>query len=172
MTLSEPHRSYLIRDQMIVPAVINFLLNAGIAWLIFHARAPVPVWGESGFAQDALATLFLLPFLTCLIVTPLVRHTLRSGKIAPLSWHRRAHPLLKLLPENVLGRAIVLGLFGVAAGGAVVLGGLLLSGTQTLSLVYAVVLKGIYAAVLACVVSPPIAVWVLADTAPIPLKTK
>ena len=30
MTLSERHRSYLIRDQMLVPAVINFLLNAGI----------------------------------------------------------------------------------------------------------------------------------------------
>ncbi|MGH9650557.1 MAG: hypothetical protein ACRD3I_08830, partial [Terriglobales bacterium] len=162
---------YMIREQMIVPAVINFLLNAGIGWLIFRAHPRVPVWGESSFAQDALVTLFLLPFLICLIVTPLVRHELRKGKIAPLSWHRRDHPLLKLLPENLLGRAVVLGLLGVVAGAPFVLGGLWLAGVQTLSLACAVLLKGFYAAVLAALVSPPIAVWVLADTSPIPLET-
>lgn len=77
-SISDAHRSYLIREQVITPALINCALNGIIAWLIFHARPTIPIWGEGGLVMDTVVTLFLLPAITCLIVTPLVRRGPRS----------------------------------------------------------------------------------------------
>ena len=161
MRLSEKHRAWLIREQVIAPAAINFALNAGIAWLIFRGRGLVPLWGEGGIAQDAIATLFLLPFLTCLIVTPLVRRALRAGKLPPLD-AAVALPAAERLPRPLLGRAAVLGLGGVAGGAPLVLGAVALAG-GALAVSTLVLAKGVYTAALAALVGPLIALRALAD---------
>jgi len=72
MLLSSEHRSFLVLHQGLVPTGFNLVLNGLIAWLLFRTATSVPLWGESGMGIDLLATAFLLPFLTCLIVSRLV----------------------------------------------------------------------------------------------------
>jgi len=163
MDLSEKHRSWLIREQVIAPAAINFVLNAGIAWLIFRGRGVVPLWGEGGIAQDAIATLFLLPFLTCLIVTPLVRRAVGAGKVPPLDGAIGLPLVVERLPRALLARAAALGLGGVLVGAPLVLGAIAVAGgaldVQTL-----VLSKGVYTGALAALIGPMIALRTLAES--------
>ena len=163
MTLSEKHRAYLIREQVIAPALINFALNAVIAWLIFRGRGSVPLWGEGGMAQDSLATLFLLPFLTCLIVTPLVRRAVASGKVPPLDAAGAVPPLVLRLPRSLLARSTALGLGAVLAGAPLLLGGLVAAGATAFAVPSLVLGKGVYTALLAALVGPLIALRALAE---------
>ena len=82
--LSSEHRRFLIVDQVIGAGIINFILNAGIAWAIARALARVPLWGNPSIANDTVATAFLLPFITCVIVTPLIRKKIVAGGLQPL----------------------------------------------------------------------------------------
>ena len=162
MQLTEKHRAWLIREQVIAPAAINFALNAGIAWLIFRGRGVVPLWGAGGIAQDAVATLFLLPFLTCLIVTPLVRRALGSGKLPPLDAAIDLPRLVERLPRALLARAAALGLAGVAGGAPLVLGAIAMAG-GALAVPTLVLAKGVYTGALAALVGPLIALRTLAE---------
>lgn len=161
--LSAEQSRYLVREQMIVPAIFNFALNAAIAWLLFRSLSAVPLWGASSLAGDTLATLFILPFLTCLIVTPLVRRALRSGVVAPLAQPRSAYPGLRWLPESLTGRAAALGMLGVVAGAPLLIGGLVVTGVESLSPGTTMLLKGVYTALLACAVNPIVALCALSD---------
>ncbi len=164
MDLSEKHRSWLIREQVIAPAAINFVLNAGIAWLLFRGRGVVPLWGEGGIAVDALATLFLLPFCTCLIVTPLVRRAVAAGKVPPLDAAIGLPQAIERLPRALLARAAALGLGGVVAGAPVVLGAVAVAGGE-LTVPTLVLSKGVTTGVLAAFVGPMIALRALAEPA-------
>jgi hypothetical protein len=160
--LSEKHRGWLIREQLIAPAAINFALNAGIAWLLFRGRGVVPLWGEAGIAVDALATLFLLPFCTCLIVTPLVRRAVRVGKVPPLDAAIGLPQVIERLPRALLARAAALGLGGVVAGAPVVLGAVAFAGGE-LAVPTLVLSKGVYTGALAALIGPMIALRALAE---------
>jgi hypothetical protein len=162
MVLSAKHRSWLIREQVIAPAVINFTLNAGIAWLLFRGRGVVPLWGEGGIAQDALATLFLLPFLTCVIVTPLVRRAVGAGKVPPLDAAIGLPASIERLPRALLARAATLGLGGIVAGAPLVLGAVAVAG-GALTVPTLVLSKGVYTAALAALIGPMIALRTLAE---------
>ena len=78
MTLSERHQRFLFIEQGAVPTVFNFALNGAIAWALFRSVEAVPLWGESSVGVDLLATAFLLPFLTCLIVSAIVARHVRA----------------------------------------------------------------------------------------------
>ena len=65
--LSSEHRRFLIVDQVIGAGIINFILNAGIAWAIARALTRVPLWGNPSIANDTVATAFLLPFIPALL---------------------------------------------------------------------------------------------------------
>ena len=84
MALSGPHQRFLLIEQGAVPTVFNFALNGAIAWALFRSAEEVPLWGESSVGVDLLATAFLLPFLTCLIVSAIVARHVRDGKVPPL----------------------------------------------------------------------------------------
>ena len=85
MPLSRAHRRFIVVDEIVVTAVINFWLNYGIAWFFFRAATVVPLWGLSSIAADTLGTAFVLPLLTALIATPLVRLQVLHGKLPPLA---------------------------------------------------------------------------------------
>ena len=78
MALSDRHQRFLIIEQGAVPTLFNFALNGAIAWALFRSAADVPLWGESSLGVDLLATGFLLPFLTCLIVSAIVARHVRA----------------------------------------------------------------------------------------------
>lgn len=160
--LTPAQRSFIRNEQTIVPALFNLALNAGLAWLLFRKHSPVPLWGDPSIAGDLLGTLFLLPFFTCLAVTPLVRHAARAGKVARLEIAPREHRVLRLMPRSVWARAALTGLVCTVVIGPLSI--LLLSalGIESLSLATAIPFKGVFAGLLAALVTPLLALYALA----------
>jgi hypothetical protein len=163
MTLSPPQRSFFMQEQIIGPAVINFVLNGLIAWLVFRTRALVPLWGDTSIAADVTSTLFILPLVTCLITTPLVHRAVAKGKVAPVSWALRDHPVLRRLPSGLFARAALLGLVTAVVLAPVVLGLLIATNVEALPVVTFAFTKGVFCAAVAVVVTPLAALYALAQ---------
>ena len=159
--MSADHLRFLLLEQGIGSAVFNFLLNGGIAWLLFRGLDRVPLYGQQSIVGDTVATCFFLPFLTALIVTPLVRRRVTAGTLAALGWTRETHPALGWLPSRTGLRALVLGVATVLLIGPLsvwVLGRL-----EVIELPFwsFVAFKAAFAAGLALVVTPVISLWAL-----------
>jgi hypothetical protein len=164
MFLSEAQRKYLVHEQIIGSALFNLMLNAGLAWLGFRHHDAVPMRGDPSILNDAIGTAVLLPLLTCLIVTPLVRKRVRSGKLEPLIELPPGYDMLHWLPSWSFFRGLVLALLCLAWVTPLYLGLLFLCGVESMSVGGFVVVKGLYAAIMAAQVSPAIALYVMATT--------
>jgi len=111
MTIKRPEQ--FLFEQGIGGAVINFVLCGGIGWLLFRGMADVPLWGQQSVAGDTLATAFLLPFLTCLIVTPTVRRDVLKGQVAGFPTSSPYHALGQWVPRRSLLRGVTAGVLCV-----------------------------------------------------------
>ena len=163
MTIPDEHRAFLIRTQLVGPAAVNFTLNASIAWYLYRQAPYISVWHPQGIVTDAVISLFVISFLACLVTTPLVKLAVTYGKVSPLQWRRADHPWLGQLPSSLLLRSIVFGILGAVAGGLILIGGLTVLSVPGMQLVQFVIFKGIYAAVVAVIVSQLVAICALAD---------
>jgi hypothetical protein len=158
--LSREHRRFLLLDQSVGPMVINFLLNGAIAWVVFRSAQSVPLWGQTSIAADTLATAFILPVMTSLIVSRLVRWQVRSGQLSPLPasqalssmWGRRSS----------LHRGAVLGAVAVVLAAAPVVVLFAAIGPAELERWRFIWFKAGFAAALGALVTPLIAWWALA----------
>ena len=65
-------RRFLIVDQGLVPGLCTGLINGAIAWWLNLGSPELAFRGEPGLVGDFLITAFVLPLITCLIVSPLV----------------------------------------------------------------------------------------------------
>jgi len=156
MHLSDRHRSFLIIEQSIFAGLINVVINGVIAWLLMRSLTEIPLWGETSMGVDLLATGFILPFATCMIVSRLTRGQVESGKlppleqsqIRPLGFHRRSS----------LVRAILIGVVFASAPLVVLLD---LAQAAPVPFMSYVAFKAIWAGLFAMVVSPIIAWWAL-----------
>ena len=102
MSLSARQRQFLRRENGWASGLIAVALNCGLLWFS-HRTASEVTTGE--IVDDLLAAAFLLPFITTLIATPLVRRAVRTGAVAgaPLeTWP-------KLTRTGVFGRAVMFG---------------------------------------------------------------
>jgi len=159
MHLSDRHRSFLIIEQSVFAGIINVVINATIAWLLMRSLTEIPLWGEMSMGGDLLATGFLLPFFTCLIVSRVTRAQVKSGKlpalepgqIRPLGFHRRSS----------LFRGILIGVIGVIFASAPMVALLDLAQAAPVPLMSFIAFKAIWAGLFAMVVSPIIAWWAL-----------
>lgn len=157
------HRRYLVAEQCIGSALFNFLINAAIAWGLFRHLETVPLWGQESIAGDTFGTCFFLPFFTGLIVTRLARGRIQAGKLPALGRTRQSYPTLARLPDGTLRRSALLGLLCVllfAPPAILVLHAL---DVQSLPFWPFVTLKASFAAALAALVTPTIALAALAD---------
>ena len=140
-------------SQQLVPAVINGLINGGIAWSMHHNADSLGLWERGAYSQDLLATGLLLPSITWFIVRPLLRSQAAKGKApdlqgVPIPW------LDRWMPGSLWGGALRIGLIGmVLVGGAGVLAMTLAGAPDFSGPTYAVV-KGIYAALLTMALQP------------------
>lgn len=159
--MSPHHLRFLLLEQGIGSAVFNFVLNGAIAWLLFRSVDPVPMWGQQSIAGDTIATCFFLPFFTALVVTPLVRRRVRAGGLAALEWTRETHPPLGWLPEGTGKRALVLGIVCTLVVAPLSVWALGVLQVGDLAFWPFVVFKAAFAAALALVVTPVIAVWAM-----------
>ena len=153
-------RRYLLLDQGVGAGVINLLINAAIAWAMFRGATTVPMWGEQSIGGDTIGTTFLLPFLSCLIATRIVRAQVRSGRVPPLV---AMSPLLARMPRGTAARGVVLGVVGVAVVGVPAAIALSSLGVTEMRFWSFVGFKAVFAALLATVVTPVIALYALAS---------
>jgi hypothetical protein len=160
-TFSREHRRFLIVDEIIGPAIVNFCLNAGIAWFFFRKLVVVPLWGAPGIAIDTLSTAFVLPVLTALIAAWLVRARVVRGKLLPIptalrrssSWSRRS----SLVRGALLGAAAVV----LVATPLVIFFALV--GVERMPRTEFVWFKASFAAGVGVLVTPPLGWWALLD---------
>jgi hypothetical protein len=161
--MSPAHRRYLLIEQGVGAAVVNFAINAAIAWLMFRTQDLVPLWGQQSIAGDTIGTCLILPLLTCLIVTPMARGHVRAGRVKALGWKRDSHRFLGWLPAGTFLRGFVLGLLCMLALSPLTLLVLTLLHVANLSLWQFVVFKATFAALAAALVTPVVAVWAIAE---------
>ena len=162
--MSAAQRRYLLLEQGVGAGVFNFLLNALIAWLLFRGAAMVPLWGQQSIAGDTIATSAILPFLTCLIATRIVRGHVRAGKVAALGWSRDSRPWLGWLPHGTLARGLALGAAGPLVFAPPVVLALVALDVTHLGLGPFVVFKASFAAGEALIVTPLVALWAIAQS--------
>ncbi len=167
LQLELAHRRYLLLEQGIGSAVFNLLLNGAIAYFMARSLTTVPLWGnELSIAGDTIFTTFLLPFFTCLSVTRLARSQVEKGKLPPVEWRRDSHATLRRLPASTSTRAVVLGLAGLIAFAPIAVWVLVALEVQTLGLWSFVAFKALFAAVMAALFTPLIALVALGDASP------
>lgn len=161
MELSAGQRGYLLVGQVVLPAVINLVLNGAIGFAMFRGASEVPFLGQQSIVGDTLGTCFFLPAITCLIVTPIVRGHVKKGAAEPL---RGALPgWLEAFRRTLVPRALGLGLAGVVVAGAIALASFALLGVESLAFGPFLGFKALFAAVLAALVTPLIALLALSD---------
>ena len=108
MRLSSEHKRFLLSEQLIAPAAINFLANGAISWLSLKNASEIRYWAASSIGPDLLMTGFLLPFIMCMINSRLVAGKVYSGALdhippaefGPDGWHRK--PILVRHLTNML----------------------------------------------------------------------
>jgi hypothetical protein len=157
--LAPDHRRFLLVDQGIGPTVFNFALNAGIAWAMFRTAASVPLWGQSSIAGDTIATAFILPLLTSVIVGKVVDHQVGSGKLRALE--PVALPNSSLAFRASYQKGVLLGLASVVLAAAPLVWVLASFGPAELERDPFILFKATFAAVLGAVVTPLLGWWAL-----------
>jgi hypothetical protein len=160
--MSDDHRRFLIVEQGVGAAIFNLLFNAFIAWALFRRLDVVPLWGDRSVAGDTIATGVLLPLLTCLIVTRLVRRHVAAGGVPPLA---DRPPAVAWMPHSSFLRGVTLAVLTSVTLVPVTIATLSALGVAAMGFWTFVAFKGAWAALAALVVTPVVALWALAAPA-------
>jgi len=153
--LSPAQRRWVYVNALVVTAVINLLVNAGL-W-------SVPLVEKPSTVTDTIGTFFLLPLITCLLITTAVRYEIGAGRLMPLGASASARTFAQSLPATRLRRGVVLGALCTLALGPIavlVLAAIDFSGLTTGQFV---LYKAVLGVALGAVVTPAIAVLAMAD---------
>jgi hypothetical protein len=153
MPLAPVHKKLLIA-QALGSVACNIPLNAALAWLTFPPVDALPMWARGNcVAGDTIGTGFFLPFITCLIMTPITRRVVRRGNIPPIA--RLELPgFLRIWPKNFVGRGALVGLVGAVTVALPLLGVLAAAGFESMTRGQVTVYKAIYTTVLGLIVAP------------------
>ncbi len=159
--LSREHRRFLVVDQLIGAAVVNFVINAGLAWLLFRRSPSVAMYASPGIAIDTTVTALVLPLVTALVAAFVVRLRVGRGELPPLplsathdsAWSRR----------STLRRGALLGVAAVVFAALPTVGAFALAGVGRLPLARFLWFKASFAAAVGMLVTPPLGWWALLD---------
>jgi hypothetical protein len=161
MDLSDRHLHFLRIEQGLISGIINVVINGAIAWALLRSYSEIPLWGETSMGVDLLATAFLLPFISCLIVSRIIRGHVEHGKLPPLSPHQIAtHGFHR---RAVWVRGLLLGLLGVVFAAGPVVALLALADANPVAMPSFVGYKAVWAGLLAMTLTPILAWWALCD---------
>ena len=152
-------RRYLLIEHVIGAAFVNFVLNALIAWLAFRSLDIIPLWGQQSIGGDLIGTVIVLSVLTALIATRIVRWHIRLGRVARLE----PSGFVTTPPDRLVVRGLMLAALGLVTFTPLLLAILAICGVREMELRTFVLFKGAYAAVLAALVQPVIALWALVE---------
>jgi len=165
--LPAPNRRWLIVNALLVTAAINVVVNAAIAWLGVKGQEDVTMWGtpltETSVFWNVVGTLFLLPLVTCVLTTTAIRRDVRRGALESLGRLRSSHRWLAALPLPRWRRAALLGTLIAAALAPPIILVLVVSDFSHLTRDQFVICQTAFAVLLGVLVTPPIAVFAMAD---------
>lgn len=105
-------------SQQLTPGLINGLINGLIAWSMHRHTAALGLWTQGAYATDLIATGFLLPAISWLILRPLIGRQFKQG-IAPQLETLPLPKLLKFMPTGLWTGTLVIGLMGMILVGGV-----------------------------------------------------
>jgi hypothetical protein len=169
-SLPAAHRRWIVVNALFATALINLVVNGAIAWLFVHGQSDVPLWtrpfSETSTLGDTLGTIFLLPLITCVLTTTVVRRDLRNGALSPLSTEHRYGSWLAGRPDGRFRRGLA---FGAIAFGALALPvtlALVAIDLDDLSRGEFVAFKVAFAIGLGALVTPVIALCAMTDQLP------
>jgi hypothetical protein len=160
-TMSHQHRRFLVVEEVVGSTIVNFWLNAGIAWFAFHRATTVPLWGVSSIAVDTLVTAFVLPVLTAIVATFIVGRQVARGKLLPIPADEIGAS--RWLRWRGWQRGVLLGIASVILVATPLVIVLTLVGPTALSRTHFIWFKGSFAAGLGALVTPLLGWWALAD---------
>lgn len=157
--MTPAQRRFLLFDNGLIPGVINIVVNIGLAWLSYRQIDSLPLWGPTSVGADLIGTCYLLPAITVLIATPLVR---KLGNVPPLQlprWLRWG------ASRFLIVRSIQWGVAGLLILGPPVLAGAWLTGQEheVVAIQSFIIFKLIFVFVLGLTITPAIAAVALAD---------
>lgn len=149
-----PEERRFLRLQMVGALAVNLFINAGLAALAFRGATALFAKGPC-VAFDTLGTSLLLPLVTCVVLTPIVRHMRRRGLAPSLRWTTATRRAFGWLPRGTFLRGLVLGLLGAVLAAPATLGLMHALGVEVMSRWAIIAFKGAYGAVLGVIVTPP-----------------
>jgi hypothetical protein len=162
--MQRAHRRYLV-EQAVGSGIFNFFFNAILAYVWFLGDVEVPLWGEQSIGTDVFVTCFMLPFSTCVMLTPMVRRHLRNGKVPSLDWDSGLPAQLRRAPQAMFKRAFVFGALGVLVVSPLVLLPLAIADISQMAVADFALFKGVFALIFGAAVTPVFALWTLATPA-------
>lgn len=168
--LSETQRRWIFLNAVAIAAVINLVLNAAIAWASVRSEESVPLWAvplvdKPSVIADTIGTFFLLPLITCLVITTTAWHDVRKGRVSPLARPPISRRLWERLPKTRLRRGLVFGAICTVLLAPPAVAILAALDFGDLSVGEFVLYKAIFGVVLGALVTPPIALLALSDSA-------
>ena len=154
---------YLVIGQAVIPFFINIVVNVVLGALTFWGHDSVSTWAtDKGAAADSIGTCFCLPFITCLIATPIVRYQVAHGvacRIPPTDMPR----WVRWMSGPVLLRATNFGVAGILLLAGPVYAAYGVFAGESIETVRFIAIKAIFAGVLGIFVTPLVAFVAMCD---------
>jgi hypothetical protein len=164
-SLEAHSRRWIVVQFVFGAAAVNAAINATLAWL-FTLGQPrieflgIPLVDKTTVLVDSLGTLFVLPFLTTLIVTTIVWREIAAGELH----HAGAAP--PWLPSSRVRRAGLVGATCFALLAPLVVAALLVVGSPVMSIERFVGYKALFGAIYGLPITPAVALLALLRVQP------
>lgn len=162
--MTPEQQRYIYVQSALGAAVVNFLLNGAIGWASTIGLREFPMCRVPGVLVDLVATAFGVAFGTCFGVLLQVRGDLKRGKIAVPNVTPEMEARLSRLPKVLWIRAILVGLLAAAVFAPPMCGILALSGAPALPRAAFILVKGVFAAIEAALITPFLVLAALRDS--------
>lgn len=116
------HRVYLFRQQLVSFALVSFLLNGLVGWILYQPFALALTWRGLTVGVDALIMTLVTAFAIGPVVIPLAVQKIRRAQLPPVARHSRSRGWIQYLPTDSMTRSAVVGLGAATVIVPVVLG--------------------------------------------------
>ncbi|MFD2179329.1 hypothetical protein [Veronia pacifica] len=159
MQITKRHVRLFTVEQGLFPVLGNAFGNGIGAWVAFGAIGIVPMWGWVSMAGDIALTSFLLPFLTTLITSAIIKKQVSSGSVPRVPTNYLKHVEWLWCSPFLIG--FFLGGLSFTVTGLPLI--LILTALQVdqMTVVSFSIFKAVWTGFLAMVYSPFIATWSL-----------
>jgi hypothetical protein len=160
-----PLRTKYLAVETAISITVNAAISVGFVWLVFHGHDPVPTSGPGSLVRDAAPQTFMVTLMSTLVPSLITRQRMRSGHLD--AWHRgqpgATHRPTSKIFLRALAFAVAAGVVGLIVNAAIL--PLLFPGSLAYDRVF--VLKAVYGALIALVITPLAISWVLGESLPV-----